>query len=60
MNIIYFNFLKLIGSYPVDVNLIRLIEQTAADGVELEKELDIYDSCSRKTGPGDILILKNN
>jgi len=47
------------GSFSIDVNMIRLIEQTAAEGAELEKELDIYDVCSKKTGRGLLLILNN-
>jgi hypothetical protein len=37
------------GSIPVDMALLLLIEKAAADDAELTNQFDIYNMCSKKT-----------
>jgi hypothetical protein len=38
------------GSIPVDMALLLLIEKAASNDAELQNHFDIYDMCSKKTG----------
>jgi len=41
---------QLFGNAPIDMNVVKMLEETAADEGALEKQLNIYDVCSTKTG----------
>jgi len=43
-------FFQLLGSYPIDMKIVKLLEETAADEGTLDKQLNIYDVCSTKSG----------
>jgi hypothetical protein len=40
----------MMGNVLADVALMLLVEKSASSEAELEQNLDIYDSCSKKTG----------
>jgi len=38
------------GNAPIDMNVIKLLEEIAADEETLDKQLNIYDVCRTNTG----------
>jgi len=40
----------MMGNVPADIALMLLVEKSATSEAELEQNLDIYDTCSKKTG----------
>lgn len=45
------------GNIPADMALLLLIEKSASNDDELSNHFDIYDICSKKTGPLQLKLL---
>lgn len=38
----------MVDGLPADVNLVKLIEESAPDDAKLDQQLDIYDTCGKE------------